>query len=366
MTKLKVAIVSTGSGNIRRGFEIFADELFNHLKTKIDITLFKGGGKGGKKEIVIPNIGRDSALLGGKNSFLKYNKRYRIEQATFSIPLICHLINGKYDVIHLMDPSLCRIIFNLKEVWKSSPRLIITNGGPFSPNRYKRYDFTHQLTPFYYEGAIRAGVSREKMAVIPIPVDTAMFSHAPQSTFRENFGIPEDVFLIVSVGAMNKYHKRMHWLINEVAKLKGEAYLLIVGEVEDETPRIKSLGREKLSNNIKFLTLTHREMPQVYKAADLFVLASTVEAFGMVFLEAMASGLPIIAHDHPNQRWILGHTGTFVNMEKENELAENITEFMADKEKAKRLGEKGRERAERIFSWNVLAQKYIEMYEKVS
>ena len=265
-----------------------------------------------------------------------------------------------------MDPSLCRILFNLRWIWKSPPRLLITNGGPFSPNRYKRYDFTHQLTPFYYEEAIRAGISKEKMAVIPIPVDTTMFNYAPPSVFREKFGIPEDVYLIVSVGAMNKYHKRMHWLINETAKLNGEVYLLIVGEIEDETPEIKSLGREKLSNNIKFLTLNHREMPQVYKAADLFVLASTVEAFGMVFLEAMASGLPIIAHDHPNQRWILGDAGHFVDMEQEGELAKNIAEFMADKEKAKRLGEKGRERAERIFSWDILAQKYIEMYKKVS
>ena len=39
---MKVAIISTGLGNIRRGFEIFADELFDHLKTEIDVTLFKG------------------------------------------------------------------------------------------------------------------------------------------------------------------------------------------------------------------------------------------------------------------------------------------------------------------------------------
>ena len=362
---MKVAIVSSGLGNVRRGFEIFADELFEHLKTEIDVTLFKGGGEPGENKIVIPNIPRNSALLGGKNSSLDYWTRCKIEQTTFSVFLLYHLIRGRFDTVHVMDPSVYAVLHRVKKTFKKIPAMIVTNGGPFSLNRVSKFEFIHQVTSYYYNQAKQAGIEEQKMELIPYPVETSLFNSGVNQNFRARHGIPKDAYMIISVGAVNKSHKRMDWIIKETAKLTGQPFLLIVGEEDSETPDIMSLAREKLSDSIKFLTLDHRDLAEAYSAADMFILASTIEGFGIVFLEAMASGLPIIAHDHPNQRWILGDAGVFVDMIVECELSNKISEFIADKEKGLRLGEKGRLRAENVFSWNVLVQKYIGLHEKV-
>lgn len=365
---MKIAIACSGLGNIRRGYETHASELFKRLKTKtnLDVTLFKGGGEALEKEVVVPNLKRNSILFGGKNSPINWQIRYRMEQRTFFAFLIPKLFKGKYDIIYTPEVPLSRLLFNLKSMWKKTPRLLFMNGAPVSPDFYRKYDFIQQITPYYYEEAVRAGISENKMTIIPHAIDIELFNPKIKSNFREKYGIPEDIFLILSVGAINKSHKRMHWLINEVAKVKKRPYLVIVGEEDEETPFIKTLGKEKLSKNIKFLTIDNREMPQVYRAADLFVLASLIEGLPIVFLEAMASGLPIICCNHPNQKWIVSDAGFFVDMEKEDDLAASIEYLMNDKGKRGELSKKGRERAEKMFSWDKLIPRYVEMFEKVS
>ena len=362
---MRVAIACSGLGNVKRGYETFAEDLFNRLKGRVDVTLFKGGGRKGKKDIVLPNIKRDSFLLGSEKSRIKWEKRYLIEQCTFSMPLAYNLFKDKHDILHFSDPQLGNNIFHLKKVWSKAPRLLFSNGGPLSPEHYKRFDFIQQLTLHYHEEALKAGISENKMTLLPYGIDTEFFNPSIKSSFREKHGIPEEAFLIISVGAINKSHKRMHWVINEVARVKEKPFLIIIGEADSETPNVKNLGNDRLSKRIKFLKLGHNEMPNAYRAADLFVLASLIEGFGIVFLEAMASELPIIAHDHPNQRWILGDAGLFVDMEKENELASKIEHLMKNNIEAERIGKQGRKRAENSFSWDVLIPKYVEMYKKV-
>ncbi|MFY7913426.1 MAG: glycosyl transferase family 1, partial [Rubrivivax sp.] len=60
---MKIALLCTGLGNIYRGHEVFARELFDLLKDDLDITLFKGGGTAAPRELVMPNIGRQDAVL---------------------------------------------------------------------------------------------------------------------------------------------------------------------------------------------------------------------------------------------------------------------------------------------------------------
>jgi glycosyltransferase involved in cell wall biosynthesis len=203
------------------------------------------------------------------------------------------------------------------------------------------------------------------MTVLPHGVDSNFFNPDIESSFREKYDIPDDKFLVLSVGTINISHKRMHWIINEIASLKEKPYLVIIGEEDSESPWVKRMGKNILQDNIRFLRINHSEIPQAYRAADLFVLASLTEAFGIVFLEAMATGLPVIAHAHPSQKWILGDSGLTINMEKEGELTSTIGYLMENKEEARILGKKARERVEKTFSWNVLIPKYIDMYKKI-
>lgn len=291
--------------------------------------------------------------------------RYLIEQCSFSIQLVYELLKGKYDIVHFSDPQVGHNLFHLKKIWMKAPKLLFSNGGPISPTHYRRFDFIQQLTPYYFEEGLKSGIEEKKMTTLPYGVDTDFFSPKIESQFREKFDIPNEEFLILSVGTVNKTHKRMHWLIREIATLKKRPYTIIVGEEDNETYTIKKLGENLLSRKIKFLNIPYNEISQVYKAADLFVSTSIVEGLPNAFLEAMASGLPIIAHNHPNQRWIVGRGGICVDMKKKNELASTIRQLMENKVEIRRLGILARERAEKMFSWRVLIPKYIEMYERL-
>lgn len=335
------------------------------MKGEVDVTLFKGGGASSKNEKVLPNIKRDSFLLGGKNSPVGWEKRYLIEQCTFSIPLAYELFKGKYDIVHFSDPQVGHNIFRLRKIWKGIPKLLFSNGGPTSPEHYMRFDHVQQLTPFYYEQGIKGGYSPQQMSLVPYGIDTKKFSPKTESNFRRKYNIPENAFLVLSVGTINKKHKRMHWTINEVAKLKEKPHVVIIGEEDEESNEIKKLGTDLLGSNMRFLKLDHDEMPHAYKASDLFVSTSLIEGLANVFLESMSMGLPVIAHDHLNQKWIIGEGGLKVNMEKEGELASTIDSLMKNKDITDNIGKKARKRAEKTFSWEVLIPKYIEMYKKV-
>jgi glycosyltransferase involved in cell wall biosynthesis len=362
---MKVAIACSGLGNVKRGYETFAEDLFNHLKGEIDVTLFKGGRVSSKNEKVLPNIKRNSILLGREKSPLDWEKRYLIEQFTFSVPLAYELFKGKYDIVHFSDPQIGNNIYHLGKIWKRVPKLLFSNGGPTSPGHYMRFDHVQQLTPFYLEKGIEGGYSSQHMSLVPYGIDTKKFGQKTESNFRRTYNIPENVFLVLSVGTINKKHKRMHWIINEVAKLKEKPYLMIIGEEDKESNEIKKLGMDLLGSNIRFLKLERDELPQAYAASDIFVSASLIEGFGIVFLESMSMGLPTIAHDHQNQKWVLGDAGLFVNMEKENELASKIEYLIENNREARRIGKQGQKRVDKIFSWDVLIPKYLEMYKKI-
>jgi glycosyltransferase involved in cell wall biosynthesis len=98
--------------------------------------------------------------------------------------------------------------------------------------------------------------------------------------------------------------KRVTDAIRAVGRME-DAFLVVAGDgpLRSETDR---LAQEFLPDRFKRLTLTPEQMPSLYRSADVFLHLSETESFGNVYLEARASGLPIVAHDSPSLRWIIG------------------------------------------------------------
>ena len=106
-------------------------------------------------------------------------------------------------------------------------------------------------------------------------------------------------------------------------------------------------------------------MPDVYRAADAFVLASLFESFGRVLVEAQSHGLPCLAHDYPVMAWVQGDAGDVEDLTKPGSVAR----WLGD-ERAQDGSEAARRRrhdaAYSRFSWNMLADRYARMLRAVA
>ena len=128
---------------------------------------------------------------------------------------------------------------------------------------------------------------------------------------------------------------------------------------------VKELGLEK---KVLFLgKLTEQELEQAYLAADLFVLPSLSEVFGLVILEAMSYGKCVIASNILGPSTIIQDNKNGILFEPKNsrELGEKIDYLLANDELRKNLGTAARKEIERNYSWDVTFNKILAVYEEV-
>jgi len=318
---MKVALLCSGLGNIWRGHEIFARELFALVGNDIDLTLFKGGGEAAAHEIVVANLPRSSPLLRDIHlpvaprwlDAMQEEERIRIETETFAHAALSPLLAGNFDVIHCLEREVVERLYGYRHLFAKTPKFLYSNGGALPIAKLPRCDFIQEHSDYN-----RARGDRDRSFVIPHGVDTARFHPGIQSDFRARHGIPADAFLVLSVGAICRWHKRMDYVIREVAALP-DAWLAIAGQPCPDTPEIVALGERLMPGRIVFVTLPHDELPPLYAAADVFALGSLFETFGIVYVEAMAMGLPVFCTDHPNQRSIV-REGVFIDMTRHGTL----------------------------------------------
>ena len=294
---MKVALVSTGLGNVWRGYERFSYDLFHLLKTDADLTLFKGGGISSEREITLPHFKRDGILSRIRPHRKSYRDSYYFETLSFFAFLLPRLITGRYDLVHFTDCPLANFFYharaklNLKYRFKT----LFTNGNPITDGACGRVDFLHQLTPWQVRAVHDLGIPFDKIIEIPFGVHCDRFDRAKdQTTLRAKYGIPQNKTVILAVSAINRSHKRIDYLVREVAELGPEYFLLVVGHREDGS--IETMARELLGVRFKFVHLPFQEANELYGLADLFVMCSLIEGFGLAVVEAMSARLPVILH----------------------------------------------------------------------
>jgi glycosyltransferase involved in cell wall biosynthesis len=205
------------------------------------------------------------------------------------------------------------------------------------------------INPEYYEEHGRSWPS----ALIPNGVDTARFG--PGAPERERFALPSAVPLVLIVSALIP-SKRVDEGIRAVAKLDG-VHLVVAGN-GPERDTIDALGRELLGPRFRRLVATHAEMPALYRSADLLLHMSTDEPFGNVYVEALATGTPIVTHDRPTTRWALGRFGHFTNTLDLDGVAAMVRRALD----APSAREDAVAEARRRFDWNVVGAEYASFF----
>ncbi|MFA5173387.1 MAG: glycosyltransferase family 4 protein [Candidatus Paceibacterota bacterium] len=150
--------------------------------------------------------------------------------------------------------------------------------------------------------------------------------------------------------------KGVKQLFEALKSIKDKCFKVIIfGENEKRKEEIKEEAKRKgILEKIIFLgKVPNKEIKDIYKKADLLVVPSVCfDSFPTVILEAMATGIPVIATVFGGAKEMVldGKTGFIVNPFKTKELAEKIEEVLLDEEKAKKFGEEGKKRAEKEFN----------------
>jgi len=206
------------------------------------------------------------------------------------------------------------------------------------------------------------GFSRA-IEVIQLGVDRPEFSPAE----RTDLGLSDDKFYVVSVGRLVPRKAFADLIAAMVAIDAAEVELLIVGE-GPERGRLESLAeRLGVANRVHLMGLLSEERKyQLLAASDVFALTSMHEGFGLVFLEAMHCGLPIVATDEGGQRDILedGKTGFLVQPGDVAAVAAKIAWLRERPEECRLLGLHNRKRAS-LFSAARCAEAYEELMVSV-
>ena len=113
--------------------------------------------------------------------------------------------------------------------------------------------------------------------------------------------------------------------------------------------------------------LEHREVARRCREADLFTLVPRVESFGNAFVEALASGLPIVASTAGGIPELVRHErhGTLVPPRRPRELAQAISALATDPRLRAEIGRRNRTEAERTYSWGRMTTRHLTLYNGV-
>jgi len=174
--------------------------------------------------------------------------------------------------------------------------------------------------------------------------------------------------LLLSVGRFVSY-KGFEHLVAALTQVPG-VRLLLVGDGPLRTTLQRQAEQLGVAARVEFAgTVSDERLAELYRHCDVFVLPSVTpaEAFGMVQLEAMAYGKPVVSTDLPTGvPWVNRHgeTGLVVAPRDPRALAEAITTLLASAELRSRMGTAGRQRVEQEFTAERMVCRYLEVYEQ--
>lgn len=207
----------------------------------------------------------------------------------------------------------------------------------------------------------RLGVDSGHIRVIPNGVDLAEFAHIPVRRPSA------DRITILFVGRLDPRQKGLEYLIRafDLIQPTRNARLRLVGEDWGGLSKLRSLSTSLgLEGNVEFAgRLPRSDVIRAYATADLFVLPALFEPFGIVLLEAMAAGLPIVASRVGGIPDVVeeGKAGILVEAGNARALAQSINSLISDPLLRERMGEEGKRRAAK-YSWNLIVPQIRGVY----
>ncbi|MDD5245827.1 MAG: glycosyltransferase family 4 protein [Candidatus Omnitrophica bacterium] len=297
--------------------------------------------------------------------------RVYIHTALFMVKSLCrliilHLRGRRFDVIsvHFTTEGLVAMLFRF---FSGTPFIFVLEG--YTPQEAAIAKYADQRVAI---SKFEAGVYQEKHGVdsrvIYIGIDRQRFARDRQARerMRSRFVLP-DQLLVLTVCRLEP-RKDLFTLI-EAARLLREKVRNLRFVIAGDGILKEALALRIREDNLGDLIyqagfVSDSELPAYYSAADMFLLPSKEEWFGIVFLEAMAAGLPIIAANVDACPEVVDGCGVFFEKGNAPDLAQKIALLAGDRELRQKFALKAAARAEE-FSWERQIALYQEAYQNV-
>ncbi len=295
-----------------------------------------------------------------------------------------------FDIVHTMETFNAFSWQGLQAKREHGCKLVTTvwENRPFAAERFKakrdmKYavlmgaDLHIAITDRARQCLLTEGADPDKVKVIPAGIDVERFNpEGGDGGVRERMGIGEDEFVILSVAAL-RWEKGVHDLVHAVKRLsddpdcQGQRIRLVLAGSGPEEARLNDLAqRIGLGESVSITRFAYDEIPDAYRAADVFALASTarpgwLEQFAYVLPEALASGLPVVAAESGSIPEVVGDAGLIVPPSDFLGLSKAFKALMLDEDRRKELGVFGRSFAESRYDSRLVARRIAAEYERL-
>lgn len=226
-------------------------------------------------------------------------------------------------------------------------------------------------TPDYAAHSRLRALPPGRVVELPNGVDVERFRpDVDASAQRVRHGLHLSRAVVLFVGGLDRphYFKGVPVLLRALAALP-DADLVVAGEGDLRPAYERQAASLGVRRRVHFAgRVADEELPRYYALADVAALPSTTrgEAFGLVLLEAMASGKPVVASRLPGVRTVVedGATGLLAMPGDAADLAAKLAALLGDGELRARMGAAGRRVAERRYDWRHIAPRLLEVYAR--
>ncbi len=385
---MNIALFSLAYAPFEGGAEIAAREIISRLKG-LNFTIFAykfnknwlSSEQGGNYEIV--RVGQGRVISSNKNRTEKYYGR--IWDKTVYVYKAWQEAEKKhrrkrFDVVWALMASyggMAALLFKMNH--PSVPLLLTLQEGDsenhlvfgklglvgwFGKKIIRSADFIQCISRYLADFAEKRG-AKCPIEVVPNGVDINLFQtkydESEVKALRDNLGIKDD-FVVITTSRL-VYKNGVDILINAFAKVKEKRpnlKLLIIGD-GPELRKLKVISEKlKVDDNVLFLgQIPQKDLPLYFRVADIFCRPSRSEGLGNSFLEAMASGVPVVGPLVGGITDFLSHclTGLVSKPEDPEDLAEKINCVLSRPDIRKKIVDNAKALAEKSYSWETVSEK---------